>query len=55
MWLGETHIGKIHDKPMVESLRFLIPITMLADLGFKGWTHENVTLILSYKNHETLK
>lgn len=22
MWLGETHVGKVHDKPMVESLNF---------------------------------
>jgi hypothetical protein len=36
MWLGETDVGKVHDKPMAEPLKFMTPITMLADLGFKG-------------------
>ena len=36
VWLGETHVGKVHDEPMVEPLNFLTPITMLTDLGFKG-------------------
>ena len=55
MWLGETHVGKVHDKLMVEPLHFLTPITMLADLGFKGWTPENVTLILPNKKLRNTK
>lgn len=49
MWLGETYVGKVHDKPIAESLKFMISITMLADLGFKGWNPENVKLILPHK------
>lgn len=55
MWLGETHVGKVHDKPMVEPLNFLTPITMLADLGFKGWNPQNVTLILPHKKPRNTK
>ena len=55
MWLGETHVGKIHDKPMVEFLYFLIPITMLTYLGFKGWTSQNIPLILPHKNPPNTK
>lgn len=55
MWLGETHVGKVHDKPMVEFLKFTTPITMLADLGFKGWNPQNVTLILPYKKPRNTK
>lgn len=55
MWLGETHVGKVHDKPMVESLKFITPITMLADLGFKGWNPQNVTLILPHKKPRNTK
>jgi hypothetical protein len=60
MWLGETHVGKVHDKPMaaaaaVESLGFLTPITMLADLGFQGWTPHNVKLILPHKKPRNTK
>jgi DDE superfamily endonuclease/Helix-turn-helix of DDE superfamily endonuclease len=55
MWLGETHVGKIHDKPMVESLKFITQITILADLGFKGWNPQNVTLILPHKKPRNTK
>lgn len=55
MWLGETHVGKVHDKPMVESLNFLTPITMLADLGFQGWKPQNVKLILPHKKPRNTK
>jgi len=55
MWLGETHVGKVHDKPMVESLKFTTPITMLADLGFKGWSPENIKLILPHKKPRNTK
>lgn len=55
MGLGETHVGKVHDKPMVESLHFLTPITILADLGFKGWNTQNVTLILPHKKPRNTK
>lgn len=50
MWLGKTHAGKVHDKPMVESLKFKTHIRLLADLGFKGWNPTNVKLILPHKN-----
>ena len=55
MWLGETHVGKVHDKPMVESLHFFTPITMLADLGFQGWKPQNVRLILPHKKPRNTK
>ncbi|MEA5261077.1 transposase family protein [Arcicella aquatica] len=55
MWLGETHVGKVHDKLMVESLNFLTQITVLADLGFKGWSPQNVTLILPHKKPRNTK
>jgi DDE superfamily endonuclease/Helix-turn-helix of DDE superfamily endonuclease len=55
MWLGETHVGKVHDKPMVKSLKFNTPITLLADLGFKGWKPQNVTLILPHKKPRNTK
>jgi hypothetical protein len=55
MWLGETHVGKVHDKPMVEPLKFITPITMLADLGFKGWNPQNVKLILPHKKPRNTK
>ncbi len=55
MWLGKTHVGKVHDKQMVEPLIFLTQITLLADLGFKGWSAENVTLILPYKKPRNTK
>ena len=55
MWLGETHAGKIHDKPMVEPLKFITPITMLADLGFKGWNPQNINLILPHKKPRNTK
>ena len=55
MWLGETHVGKLHDKTMVESLQFTRSITLLADLGFKGWTPENVSLHLPHKKPRNSK
>lgn len=55
MWLGETHVGKVHDKSMVESLNFLTPITLLADLGFQGWKPQNLTLILPHKKPRNTK
>lgn len=55
IWLGETHVGKVHDKPMVESLKFKTYITLLADLGFKGWNPTNVNLIVPYKKPRNTK
>lgn len=55
MWLGKTHVGKIHDKPMVESLKFKAHITLLADLGFKGWNPANTKLILPHKKPRNTK
>jgi hypothetical protein len=55
MWLGKTHVGKVHDKLMVEPLNFLTQITVLADLGFKGWSPQNVTLILPHKKPRNTK
>jgi len=55
VWLGVTHVGKVHDKPMVENLNFNTPITLLADLGFLGWNPKNVNLILPYKKPRNTK
>lgn len=55
VWLGATHVGRIHDKPMVENLNFSTPITLLADLGFLGWHPKNVNLILPYKKPRNTK
>ncbi|MGL4632000.1 MAG: transposase family protein [Leadbetterella sp.] len=55
MWLGATHVGKVHDKPMVEVLKFTSPITILADLGFQGWNPQNVKLILPHKKPRNTK
>ena len=55
VWLGETHVGRVHDKPMVENLNFSTPITLLADLGFLGWHPKNVNLILPYKKPRNTK
>ncbi len=55
VWLGATHVGKVHDKPMVEALQFITPITLLADLGFKGWNPENVKLMLPDKKPRNTK
>ena len=40
---------------MVEPLKFTIPITILADLGFKGWNPSNVKLILPHKKPRNTK
>jgi len=55
MWLGETHVGKTHDKPMVEALKFVTPITLLADLGFKGWNPQHIKLMLPHKKPRNTK
>lgn len=55
VWLGATHIGKVHDKPMVENLTFKTPIKILADLGFLGWNPKNVELILPHKKPRNTK
>jgi hypothetical protein len=55
VWLGGTHVGRVHDKPMVENLNFSTPITLLADLGFLGWHPKNVNLILPYKKPRNTK
>lgn len=55
LWLGATHVGRIHDKPMVENLNFHTPIKILADLGFLGWNPKNVTLILPHKKPRNTK
>jgi hypothetical protein len=55
VWLGATHVGKVHDKPMVENLNFHTPIKLLADLGFLGWNPKNATLILPYKKPRNTK
>ena len=55
MWLGATHAGKVHDKAMVDSLKFATPITILADLGFKGWTPKNATVVLPHKKPRNTK
>jgi len=55
VWLGATHVGKVHDKPMVENLNFHTSITLLADLGFLGWHPKNVNLILPHKKPRNTK
>lgn len=55
VWLGATHIGKTHDKKLVENLQFETPITLLADLGFLAWNPSNVNLILPYKKPKNTK
>jgi hypothetical protein len=55
LWLGATHVGKVHDKPMVENLNFHTPIRLLADLGFLGWNPKNVQLVLPHKKPRNTK
>ncbi len=55
VWLGATHVGRVHDKPMVENLNFNTPIKILADLGFLAWKPTNVTLILPHKKPRNTK
>ena len=55
VWLGQTFTGKVHDKTMVEDLKFKVSITLLADLGYKGWTPQNVQLILPHKKPRNTK
>ena len=55
VWLSQTFAGKVHDKKMVEELRFISPITLLADLAYKAWTPENVKLILPHKKPRNTK
>jgi DDE superfamily endonuclease/Helix-turn-helix of DDE superfamily endonuclease len=55
VWLGATHIGKTHDKKLVENLHFKTPIKILADLGFLAWNPKNVELILPYKKPRNTK
>ncbi len=55
VWLSQTFTGKVHDKAMVENLKFESPITLLADLGYKGWKPKNVTLILPHKKPRNTK
>ena len=55
VWLGQTFTGKVHDKTMMEHLKFEFPVTILVDLAYKGWTHENVKLILPHKKSRNTK
>ena len=55
VWLGATFTGKVHDKTMVEHLKFATPVTILADLAYKAWTPENVKLILPHKKPRNTK
>jgi hypothetical protein len=55
VWLSQTFAGKVHDKTMVENLKFDAPITLLADLGYKGWEPKNITLILPHKKPRNTK
>lgn len=55
LWLGQTHVGKVHDKQMVEHLPFRVRITLLADLGFQGWKPQCVNLILPHKKPRNTK
>jgi hypothetical protein len=48
VWLSVTHVGRVHDKKMVEKLNINTSIILLADLGFFGWHPKNVNLILPY-------
>ena len=53
MWLSKTYVGKVHDKPMVGSLEFKVNVTLLADLGFKGWIPRNVLMLPHKKPRDT--
>jgi hypothetical protein len=55
VWLSQSFTGKVHDKTMVEDLEFHAPITLLADLGYKGWKPKNITLILPHKKPRNTK
>lgn len=55
VWLSQSFTGKVHDKTMIEDLNFHTPITLLADLGYKGWKPKNVTLILPHKKPRNTK
>jgi hypothetical protein len=45
----------VHDKTMVESLRFHTRVEILADLGFLAWKPSKVNLILPYKKPPNTK
>ena len=55
VWLSQSFTGNVHDKTMVESLEFKTSITLLADLGYKGWNPKNITLILPHKKPRNTK
>ena len=55
VWLSVTHVGRVHDKKMVEKLNINTSIILLADLGFFGWHPKNVNLILPYKKPRNTK
>lgn len=55
VWLGQTYVGKVHDKTMVESLKFNTRVEILADLGFLGWKPSKVNLILPHKKPRNTK
>ena len=55
VWVGQSHVGKVHDKTMVESLTFNTRVDMLADLGFLAWKPANVRLLLPHKKPRNTK
>ena len=55
VWLGQTFTGKVHDKTMIQGIKFKNPVTILADLGYQGWSPQNVQLILPYKKPRNTK
>lgn len=55
VWLGETHVGRVHDKTMVQALRFPTKVEILADLGFLAWQPAKVHLVLPHKKPRNTK
>lgn len=55
VWLGETYVGKVHDKTMVQALTFNTQVHLLADLGFLAWRPANLHLLLPHKKPRNTK
>lgn len=55
IWAGPTTFGRVHDKTMAQSLTITNSVTIMADLGFKGWTPQSVNLLLPHKKPRNTK
>jgi hypothetical protein len=55
LWASQTTYGRVHDKTMAESTEIASQITIMADLGFIGWSPTSIQLLLPHKKPRNTK